>query len=88
MEYKRLLTVKVRSDKAEYKNINKTTKVRKLKKRRLQHRISEKYARNKKGVCYCKTHNKIKSEKQFLRITHRLPKLYRNNVFVNFTDRK
>ena len=67
-------TLAVCSDKAEYKNINKTAKVRKLKKkkRRLQRRISKKYSKNKKGVCYCKTRNIIKSEKQLLRITHRL----------------
>ncbi len=40
-------TLAVCSDKAEYKNINKTAKVRKLKKkkRRLQRRVSKKYAK-------------------------------------------
>ena len=62
-------TLAVCSDKAEYKNINKTAKVRKLKKkkRRLQCRISKKYSKNKKGVCYCKTRNIIKIEKQLLK---------------------
>ena len=37
-----------------YKNINKTQKIRKLKKkkRRLQRKISRKYLINKKGDCY------------------------------------
>ena len=44
-------TLAVCSDKKEYKNINKTAKVRKLKKkkRRLQRRISKKYSKNKKN---------------------------------------
>lgn len=67
-------TLAVCSDRKEYNNINKTAKVRKLKKkkRQLQRRISKKYSKNKKGVCYCKTRNIIKSEKQLLKITHRL----------------
>lgn len=62
------------SDKKVYRNINKTAKVRKLKKkkRRLQRRISEKYSENKKGECYCKTRNIVKSEKKLLKITRRL----------------
>lgn len=62
------------SDTNVYKNINKTAKVRKLKKkkRRLQRRVSKKYSKNKKGECYCKTRNIIKSEKKLLKITHRL----------------
>ena len=44
-----------------YKNINKTQKIRKLKKkkRRLQRKISRKYLINKKGDSYCKTSNII-----------------------------
>lgn len=62
------------SDTNVYKNINKTAKVRKLKKkkRRLQRRVSKKYSKNKKGECYGKTRNIIKSEKKLLKITHRL----------------
>lgn len=62
------------SDKNTYKNINKTTKVKKLKKkkRRLQRKISRKYLKNKRGGCYCKTKNILKSEKQLLKINHRL----------------
>lgn len=46
-----------------YKNINKTSKVRKLKKkqRRLQRKVSNKYLINKKGVSYTKTSNIIKN---------------------------
>ena len=75
-------TLAVCSDTKEYKNINKTAKVRKLKKkkRRLQRRISKKYSKNKKGVCYCKTRNIIKSEKQLLRITHRLTNVRHDHI--------
>lgn len=68
------------SDKKVYKNINKTAKVRKLKKKkcRLQRRISKKYSENKKGVCYCKTRNIVKSEKKLLKITHRLTDIRHN----------
>ena len=62
------------SDKYEYKNINKTQKVKKLekRKRRLQRSISRRYEKNKKGVNYCKTSNIIKSEKELLKLNHRL----------------
>ena len=68
------------SDKNIYKNINKTAKVRKLKKkkRRLQRRVSKKYSKNKKGECYCKTRNIVKSEKKVLKITHRLTNIRYN----------
>lgn len=57
-----------------YKNINKTSRVRQLKKRqrRLQRQISRKYDKNKKGESYQKTHNIIKSEKKLVKINHRL----------------
>jgi putative transposase len=47
------------SDGNIYKNINKTSKVKKLKKkqRRLQRQVARKYLKNKKGECYCKTSN-------------------------------
>ena len=75
-------TLAVCSDTKEYQNINKTAKVRKLKKqkRRLQRRISKKYSKNKKGVCYCKTRNIIKSEKQLLKITHRLTNIRHDHI--------
>ncbi len=68
------------SDKNTYKNINKTAKVRKLKKkkRRLQRKISKKYNKNRKGVRYCKTKNILKSEKQLLKINHRLTNIRHN----------
>ena len=68
------------SDGSKYKNINKSQKVKKLekRKRRLQHSISCKYEKNKKGVSYCKTSNIIKSEKELLRLNHRLTNIRQN----------
>lgn len=62
------------SDGIVYKNINKTSKIKKLKKkkRRLQRKVSNKYLINKKGVCYVKTSNIIKLEKQLLKLNKRL----------------
>jgi putative transposase len=62
------------SDEHKYLNINKTQKVKKLEKqkRRLQRSISRRYEKNKKGECYCKTRNIIKSEKKLLELNHRL----------------
>lgn len=68
------------SDGSTYKNINKTTNVKKLekKKRRLQRSISRRYEKNKKGECYCKTNNIIKGEKKLLKVTHRLTNIRQN----------
>lgn len=54
------------SDGNIYKNINKTTIVNKLekRKRRLQRSISRRYEKNKKGGIYCKTCNIIKKRKR------------------------
>ena len=62
------------SDNNKHQNINKTQKVKKLekRKRRLQRSISRRYEKNKKGVSYCKTSNIVKSEKELLKINHRL----------------
>ena len=62
------------SDEHKYLNINKTQKVKKLEKqkRRLQRSISRRYEKNKKGECYCKTRNIIKSEKKLLELNYRL----------------
>mgnify|MGYP004457276147 FL=1 len=62
------------SDNNKHQNINKTQKVKKLekRKRRLQRSISRRYDKNKKGVSYCKTSNIVKSEKELLKINHRL----------------
>src|SRR5574344_2174374 len=68
------------SDKNTYKNINKTHKIKKLKKikRRLQRKISKKYLNNKKGDSYYKTSNIIKSEKKLLKLNHRLTNIRDN----------
>ena len=65
-----------------YKNINKTHKVRKIEKRhrRLQRSVSRRYEKNKKGVCYCKTCNIIKREKELLKVTKRLTNIRRNHL--------
>lgn len=62
------------SDTNIYPNMNKTAKVRKLKKkkRRLQRKVSKKYAKNKKGERYCKTRNIGKSERKLLKVNRRL----------------
>lgn len=77
------------SDRAKpYKNINKTPKIRKLKKkkRRLQRQISRKYRMNKKGESYCKTSNIIKSEKKLLKLNHRLTDIRQNYVHQTTTE--
>ena len=76
-----------------YKNINKTKKVKKLnkKKRRLQRKVSRKYLKNKKGSSYCKTCNIIKSEKELLKLSHRLTNIrhnYLHQVTSEIMDRK
>jgi putative transposase len=72
------------SNKTKINNINKTSKVKKLKKkqRRLQRQISRKYEMNKpeEGERYEKTGNLIKSEKQLLKLNHRLTGIRRNHV--------
>lgn len=68
------------SDGNKYQNINKTQKVKKLekRKRRLQRSISRRYEKNKKGEHYCKTSNIIKSEKELLKLNHRLTNIRQN----------
>ena len=68
------------SDGNRYQNINRTQTVRKLekRKRRLQRSISRKYEQNKKGESYCKTSNIIKSEKELLKVNHRLTNIRQN----------
>ncbi|MBQ7168977.1 MAG: transposase [Synergistaceae bacterium] len=65
-----------------YSNINKTSRVRRLKKkqRRLQRKVSRKYEKNKEGGRYQKTRNIVKSEKQLLRVTHRLADIRTNYI--------
>ena len=81
------------SDRSVYLNINKTAKVRKLKKkkRRLQRRVSKKYLKNKKGECYCKTRNIVKSEIKLLKLNHRLTNIrhhYLHSVTSEIISRK
>ena len=68
------------SDGYKYQNINKTQKIKNLekRKRRLQRSISRKYEKNKKGGRYCKTTNIIKSEKELLKLNHRLTNIRHN----------
>ena len=77
----------VLSDATKVRNINKTRAIRRLKKkrRRLQRQVSRKYQMNKKGDRYCKTSNLIKSEKQLLRINHRLANIRQNHVHQSTT---
>lgn len=67
-------TLAVCSDGVTYKGINKTAKIRKLsnKARRLQRAVSKKYNNNRKGECYRKTRNIVKSEKRLLKVNRRL----------------
>ena len=71
-----------------YKNINKTQKIGKLKKkkRRLQRSISRKYEKNKKGGSYCKTSNIIKREKELLKLNHRLTNIRHNYLHQTTTE--
>ena len=76
------------SDGNKYKNINKTEKIKKLekRKRRLQRSISKKYELNKKGGRYCKTSNIIKSEKELLKLNHRLTNIRHNYLHQTTTE--
>ena len=71
-----------------YKNINKTQRMRKLekRKRRLQRSVSRKYEKNKKGESYCKTSNIIKSEKELLKLNHRLTNIRNNYLHQTTTE--
>lgn len=76
-----------------FRNINKTKEVKKLekKKRRLQRSTSRKYLNNKKGECYYKTSNIIKSEKKLLKLNHRLTNIrndYLHKVTSEIINRK
>lgn len=76
------------SDGHTYRNINKTRRVRRLKKkvRRLQRKLSRKYEKNKKGESYKKTRNIVRSEKQLLRLTHRLTNIRTNHMHQVTTE--
>ena len=68
------------SDGNKYQNINKTQRVKNLekRKRRLQCSISRKYEKNKEVNRYCKTSNIIKSEKELLKLNHKLTNIRHN----------
>ena len=70
------------SDGNIYENINKTTKVKRLekKKRRLQRSISRKYNMNKEGERYKKTSNIVKREKELLKLSKRLTNIRHNHL--------
>lgn len=70
------------------KNISKTVKVRKLKKRlkRLQRQVSRKYEANKCGNKFVKTKNIIKLEKQ-IKLLHRKLSNIRNNHIHQATNK-
>lgn len=70
------------------KNINKTAKVRKIKKRlrRLQRQVSRKYEANKKGNKFIKTNNIIKLERK-IKLIHRKLSNIRNNHIHQATNK-
>ncbi|MFY0516536.1 RNA-guided endonuclease InsQ/TnpB family protein [Lysinibacillus sp. UGB7] len=81
------------SDHMVYKNINKSSKVRKLekKKRRLQRKVSKKYQYNMEGGRYKKTRNLIKSEKHLLKVSRKLTNIrhnYLHQVTSTIVNRK
>ena len=81
------------SDGNTYKNINKSNKIKKIEKqrRRLQRQISRKYENNREGVRYKKTSNIIKSEKQLLKLNHKLTNVrnqYQHSVINEIIGRK
>lgn len=76
-----------------YKNISKTSRVKRLekKRRRLQRQISRKYIINKEGSSYKKTSNIIKSENKLLKINHKLTNIrhdYQIQVINDIIKRK
>ena len=75
------------SNKKVYKNINKTTKVKKVKKqlKRKQRQVSRKYNMNKEGSRYLKTANILKLEKQ-IKLLHRKLSNIRNNHLHQVTN--
>ena len=80
-------TLAVCSNGMDFKNINKTTKVRKIEKRlrRLQRSASRKYEMNKEGDRYVKTCNIIKIEKK-IQLLHRRLKNIRDNHLHQTTN--
>ena len=75
-------TLAVCSNGMDFKNINKTAKVKKIEKRlrRLQRSASRKYEMNKEGNRYVKTCNIIKIEKQIQLLYRRLSNIRNNHL--------
>ena len=76
------------SDKNIYKNINKTSKVKKIekKRRRLQRQISRKYELNREERSYKKTSNIKKLEKELLKVNQRLTNIRHNYLHQTTTE--
>lgn len=76
------------SDNNTYKNINKTSKIRKIEKRRrrLQRQVSRKYLKNKEGSSYKKTSNVKKLEKILLKTNKRLTNIRKNYLHQTTTE--
>ena len=76
------------SDKNIYKNINKTSKVKKIekKRRRVQRQISRKYELNREGRSYKKTSNIKKLEKELLKVNQRLTNIRHNYLHQTTTE--
>ena len=68
------------SDNTKYKNINKTKRVKQLKKRirRLERQLSRKYQMNKQGDKYVKTNNILKLKRKLLKLQHQLTNIRKN----------
>lgn len=66
-----------------FKNINKTSKVKRLEKRlrRLQRKVSRKYEMNKEGNRFVKTCNIIKLEKKIRLMQRKLTNIRKNHIF-------
>lgn len=81
------------SDGTIYKNINKTTHIKKLEKKlkRMQRQVSRKYEMNRQGNKYNKTNNIVKLEKEILKLQHKLADIrnnYRHTMTHQIVDKK
>jgi putative transposase len=79
--------------KKPFKNINKTSRVKRLekKKSRLQSKVSKKYLKNKKGGSYVKTSNIIKLEKRIKKVCNCLNNIrndYRHHTITEIVKTK
>lgn len=76
------------SNELSFKNINKTSIVKRTKKRlfRLQRAVSRKYEKNKKGGVFVKTSNTIKLEKKIKLIHRRLKNIRQNYIHQTTTE--